>query len=120
MLIAVIVASLFGIGWFSYEPLMQAINDKNKEIIQQDPVPEKPAEPVYQPVPEEFLEKETVAVTVPEEVLYSSIDFYSFIKYIILYILHFSWFFVLMCLGYLAIEQRGQHSQHIGLDQGVQ
>ncbi|MBQ5328195.1 MAG: hypothetical protein J6J15_03315 [Oscillospiraceae bacterium] len=80
VLIAVIVASLFGIGWFSYEPLMQAINDKNKEIIQQDPVPEKPAEPVYQPVPEEFLEKETVAVTVPEEVLYSSIDFYSFIK----------------------------------------
>ncbi len=80
VLIAVIVASLFGIGWFSYEPLMQAINEKNKEIIQQDPIPEKPPEQVYQPAPEEFLEKDVVAVTVPEEVLYNSIDYYSFIK----------------------------------------
>ncbi len=79
-LIAVIVASLFAIGWFAYEPLMQAINERNKEIIKQDPVPEKPPEPVFEPVPEEFLEKDIVAVTVPEEILYSSIDYYSFIN----------------------------------------
>lgn len=80
ILIAVIVASLFAIGWFSYEPLMEAINEKNKEIIQQEPVPEKPPEPVYEPEIVEFLEKETVAVAVPEELLYSSLDYYSFIK----------------------------------------
>ena len=51
VLIIVIVAALFGIGWFSYEPLMQAINEKNKEIIQEEPVPEKPQEPVYEAVP---------------------------------------------------------------------
>ena len=80
VLIGVIAAALFGIGWFSYEPLMQAINEKNKEIIQQDPVPEKPQEPAYVPEEVEFLEKETVAVCVPEEKLYNSIDFYSFLK----------------------------------------
>lgn len=80
ILIAVIVASLFAIGWFAYEPLMEAINEKNKEIIEEDPVPEKPAEPVFEPAPEEFLEKDIVAVTVPEEVLYSSIDYHAFIK----------------------------------------
>ena len=74
------VAALFAVGWFAYEPIMEAINDKNKEIIQQDPVPEKPQEPVYVPEPEEFLEKETVAVTVPEEYLYNSVDYYTFLK----------------------------------------
>ncbi len=80
VLIAVIIAALFAIGWFSYEPLMELINDRNKEIIEQDPVPEKPQEPAYVPVPEEFLEKETVAVTVPESVLYSALDYYDFLK----------------------------------------
>ncbi|MBQ4545709.1 MAG: hypothetical protein IJA17_00935 [Oscillospiraceae bacterium] len=80
VLIAVIVASLFAIGWFSYEPLMKAINDKNKEIIEQDPVPEKPPEPVFEPEEIEFLEKETVAVTVPEEILYSAIDYSGFLS----------------------------------------
>lgn len=80
VLIGVIAAALFGIGWFAYEPLMQAINEKNKEIIQQDPIPEKPQEPAYVPEEVEFLEKETVAVCVPEEKLYNSIDFHSFLK----------------------------------------
>ena len=79
-LIAVIAVSLFLIGWFAYEPLMGVINDKNKEIIEQDPVPEKPQEPAFEPVEEEFLEKETVAVIVPEELLYSSLDYYGFLK----------------------------------------
>ncbi len=73
-------AALFAIGWFAYEPLMEAVNNKNKEIIQNDPVPVKPQEPVYVPEPEELLEKETVAVTVPEEMLYSSINYYTFLK----------------------------------------
>lgn len=80
VLIGVIAAALFGIGWFSYEPLMQIINEKNKEIIEQDPVPEKPQEPAYVPEEVEFLEKETVAVCVPEEKLYNSIDYHSFLK----------------------------------------
>ena len=79
-LIAVIAVSLFLIGWFAYEPLMGVINDKNKEIIEQDPIPEKPQEPAFEPVEEEFLEKETVAVIVPEELLYSSLDYYGFLK----------------------------------------
>ena len=74
------LAALFAVGWFSYEPIMEAINDKNKEIIQQDPGPEKPQEPAYVPEPEDFLEKETVAVTVPEEYLYNSVDYYTFLK----------------------------------------
>ncbi|MBE6882527.1 MAG: hypothetical protein E7489_05945 [Ruminococcaceae bacterium] len=80
--VAIILASavLFAVGWFAYEPLMQAVNEKNKEIIEKDPVPAKPQEPAYEPLPEEFLEKETVAVTVPEEFLYSSINFYTFLK----------------------------------------
>ena len=49
VLIAVISVCLFAIGWFSYEPLMEAINEKNKDIIQQEPVPEKPQEPVFVP-----------------------------------------------------------------------
>ena len=80
ILVTVIVACLFAIGWFSYEPLMEAINEKNKVIIEQDPVPEKPQEPAFVPEEVEFLEKETVAVTVPEEVLYNSIDFHGFLK----------------------------------------
>lgn len=79
-LIAVIITAVFAIGWFAYEPLMEAINEKNKEIINSDPIPEKPQEQAYEPVPEEFLEKETVAVTVPEEILYSTLDYYEFLK----------------------------------------
>lgn len=80
VLVLIIVASLFAIGWFSYEPLMKAINERNKEIIEQEPIPEKPQEPAFEPVEEEFLEKEIVAVSVPEELLYSSIDYYGFLK----------------------------------------
>lgn len=80
VLIGIIAAALFGIGWFSYEPLMQAINEKNKEIIQQDPVPEKPKEPAYVPEEIEFFDKETVAVCVPEEKLYNSMDYHGFLK----------------------------------------
>ena len=72
--------SLFAIGWFAYEPLMEMVNDKNKEIIESEPIPEKPQEEAYVPVPVEFLEKETVAVTVPEEYLYSALDYYTFLK----------------------------------------
>ena len=79
-LIGVVAVSLFLIGRFAYEPLMELINDKNKEIIEQEPVPEKPQEPAFEPVEEEFLEKETIAVTVPEELLYSSLDYYGFLK----------------------------------------
>lgn len=80
VLVAVIALSLFGIGWFSFEPLMEIINEKNKEIIEQEPIPEKPQEPAFVPVEEEFLEKETVAVAVPEELIYDSTEFYSFLK----------------------------------------
>ena len=78
--ITLAAAALFAVGWFAYEPLMEAVNEKNKEIIQNDPPPEKPQEPAYEPEPVEFLEKETLAVTVPEENLYSSINFYTFLK----------------------------------------
>lgn len=74
------IAALFAIGWFAYEPLMQAVNNKNKEIIQNEPVPEKPQEQPYVPEEKDLLEKETVAVTVPEEMLYSSINYYTFLK----------------------------------------
>ncbi len=80
ILIGVIVLAVFGIGWFAYEPLMEAINDRNEEIVAQEEVPEKPQEQAYEPVPEEFLEKETLAVTVPEEALYNSLDYYDFLK----------------------------------------
>ncbi len=80
LLIVLSAAILFGIGWFAYEPIMEAINEKNKEIIEEDPIPEKPPEQAYEPPVEEFLEKQTVAVTVPEEVLYSSLDYYEFLK----------------------------------------
>lgn len=79
-LLTVIAAAIFGIGWFAYEPLMTAINEKNKEIVENEPVPEKPQEPAYVPVEEEFLEKETAAVIVPEEYLYSSLDYYDFLN----------------------------------------
>lgn len=78
--IVLAAALLFTVGWFAYEPLMKAINEKNKEIIEDNPVPDKPQEPAYEPLPVEFMEKETVAVTVPEEVLYDSLDFYGFLK----------------------------------------
>ncbi len=80
ILIGVIALALFGIGWFAYEPLMEVINNRNEEIIAKDPVPEKPQEPAYEPVPEEFLEKATVAVTVPEGVLYNAMDYHAFLK----------------------------------------
>lgn len=79
-LITAAVLGLFIIGWFSYEPLMNLINDKNQEIIDQEKIPEKPQEPAFEPVEEEFLEKDAVAVTVPEEYLYNSMDFYGFLK----------------------------------------
>ena len=80
VLLAIIACCLFAIGWFSYEPLMEAINEKNKDIISQEEIPEKPQESVFVPEEEEFLEKETAAVIVPEECLYSSIDYYGFLK----------------------------------------
>ena len=74
------VAVLFTVGWFAYEPIMQAVNEKNKEIIEDEPIPVKPQEPAYEPPVEEFLEKQTLAVTVPEEALYSALDYYDFLK----------------------------------------
>lgn len=80
VLVTIIAISLFVIGWFSYEPLMKMITDKNKEIINQEEIPEKPDEPVYEPEEKEFIEKDTLAVTVPEKYLYNSLDFYGFLK----------------------------------------
>lgn len=80
LLIVLAAAVLFTVGWFAYEPIMQAVNEKNKEIINEEPVPPKPQEPAYEPPVEEFLEKKTVAVTVPEEVLYSALDYFDFLK----------------------------------------
>ena len=81
ILLAVLAAAvLFTVGWFAYEPIMQAVNEKNKEIIEDEPIPPKPQEPAYEPPVEEFLEKQTLAVTVPEEALYSALDYYDFLK----------------------------------------
>lgn len=75
----VCAAVLFTIGWFAYKPLMSAINDANKQIVEseaqsQPEVEKKPAE-----LPKEFLDKETVAVTVPTEKLYDQTQFYGFL-----------------------------------------
>ena len=80
VLIGIIVLSLFGIGWFAYEPLMGLVNEWNKEIINNDPIPEKEKEPAYEPLPEEFLDKGTAAVTVPENIFYSDTAYYTFLK----------------------------------------
>ncbi len=79
ILIALVVGSLFAIGWLLYEPLLNFINEANKEIIEQNPmeVPEK--EKLPDPVPPEFMEKETLAVTVPTETLYRTEEYYYFL-----------------------------------------
>lgn len=76
----VTVCALFTAGWFAYEPLMKAINERNKEIIQNDPVSKPRQETKPAELPKEFLDKKTVAVTVPEEKLYDSGEFYSFLS----------------------------------------
>ncbi len=74
------MALLFTLGWFAYEPLMDRINSANKEIIENNPisVPEQekaPEEPLV-----DFIDKETLAVTVPTEKLYSATDYYNFLS----------------------------------------
>lgn len=78
-LIAVAVAALFTAGWFAYEPLMKAINNANKEIIQNDPISKPEPEKKPEELPQEFLDKDTVAVTVPTEKLYDLSAYYSFL-----------------------------------------
>ena len=78
-LIAVAVAALFAAGWFAYEPLMKAINNANKEIIQNDPISKPEPEKKPEELPQEFLDKDTVAVTVPTEKLYDLSAYYSFL-----------------------------------------
>ncbi len=78
-LIVVIAGALFAAGWFAYEPLMKAVNDANKEIIQNDPVSKPEPEKKPQELPQEFLDKDTVAVTVPTEKLYDLSAYYSFL-----------------------------------------
>lgn len=80
VLAVVAVCALFAAGWFAYEPLMKAINERNKEIIQNDPISKPQPEQKPAELPKEFLDKKTVAVTVPEEKLYNSGDFYSFLS----------------------------------------
>ena len=73
------IAALFALGWFTYEPLMQKLNNVNKEIIEENPVipPEEPEK--AEELPLQFAEKKNVAVTVPEETLYSNSGFTSFL-----------------------------------------
>ncbi len=78
-LIVLISGALFAAGWFAYEPLMKAINNANKEIIQNDPVSKPEPEKKPAELPQEFLDKDTVAVTVPTEKLYDISEYYSFL-----------------------------------------
>ena len=78
-LIIVIAGALFTAGWFAYEPLMKAINNANKEIIQNDPISKPEPEKKPEELPQEFLDKDTVAVTVPTEKLYDLSAYYSFL-----------------------------------------
>lgn len=78
-LIIVIAGALFTAGWFAYEPLMKAINNANKEIIQNDPISKPEPEKKPEELPQEFLDKDTVAVTVPTEKLYDISAYYSFL-----------------------------------------
>lgn len=73
-------AALFAIGWFSYKPLMAAINDANKSIVEQDNISKPEAEKLPAELPQEFLDKETVAVTIPAEKLYDQTQFYAFLS----------------------------------------
>lgn len=79
VLIIVIAGALFAAGWFAYEPLMKAVNNANKEIIQNDPVSKPEPEKKPEELPQEFLDKDTVAVTVPTEKLYDQSAYYSFL-----------------------------------------
>ena len=73
-------ALLFALGWFAYEPLMAKINSANKEIIEQNPVSKPEPEKKPETPPLDFIDKETLAVTVPEEKLYNAADYYLFLK----------------------------------------
>ena len=79
VLIVVIAASLFAIGWFLYEPLMKSVNNANKEIIEQNPVEVPEKEKLPEAPPPEFTEKETLAVTVPTDILYRTEAYYNFL-----------------------------------------
>ncbi len=74
------VVLLFVLGWFTYEPLMQKLNTVNKEIIEENPVvPPEETEEAEELLPQ-FVEKENIAVTVPEDVLYSNYGYISFLR----------------------------------------
>lgn len=73
-------ALLFALGWFAYEPLMDWINSQNKSIIEENPISEPEPEKKPEEPPVDFIDKETLAVTVPAEKLYSSIDYYLFLS----------------------------------------
>ncbi len=79
LLIAVLAGALFAAGWFAYEPLMKAINDANKEIIRNNPISKPESEKKPEELPQEFLDKDTVAVTVPTEKLYDQSAYYAFL-----------------------------------------
>lgn len=80
VLIIVVAGALFAAGWFAYEPLMKAINNANKEIIENDPISKPEQEKKPEELPQEFMDKDTVAVTVPAEKLYDQSEYYSFLS----------------------------------------
>ena len=80
VLIVVVAGALFAAGWFAYEPLMKAINNANKEIIENDPISKPEQEKKPEELPQEFMDKDTVAVTVPAEKLYDQSEYYSFLS----------------------------------------
>ena len=79
VLIIAAAAALFAVGWLLYEPIMNSINKANKEIIEQNPVDVPEKEKLPDPVPPEFMEKETFSVTVPTETLYRTEEYYHFL-----------------------------------------
>ena len=57
VLIIVVAGALFAAGWFAYEPLMKAINNANKEIIENDPISKPEQEKKPEELPQEFMVK---------------------------------------------------------------
>lgn len=79
--LAVLTAGLlFMLGWFLYEPIMKGLTEKNKEIIEDNPVVEPEKKETQIDVPLSFTEKGGISMTVPEEYLYSAIDYFTFLS----------------------------------------
>lgn len=74
------VGLLFAAGWFAYEPIMKSVMKANNQINDEIEIDKTEKTEVKEAAVLSIMEKENRLMTVPEETLYSALDFFDFLE----------------------------------------